>query len=220
MGLDLEQWDDEDLLIACCHEAGHAVVGQVVGHEVEEIWVGPGAGGVSSLADPLPPPTVSERVWPTRKELMMNVAGCLAHDMAHELFWSRKWLDDAEIDAMIAGDDGAVGLIRPYRVSTVLLHQPSGYPEGSDPDNARNRAREVCAFRSLLAARRPDGTSPPPMPVTEADILAEVRHAERRARAVLRHHWGAVTKLAHSLNRRRPRRMTGGQVRRLIGDLR
>ena len=51
------------------------------------------------------------------------------------------------------------------------------------------------------------------------DILAEVVRAEGRAGRILRRGWVASLKLAHALSRRPCRRMSAGQVVRLIGRL-
>ena len=51
------------------------------------------------------------------------------------------------------------------------------------------------------------------------DILAEIVRAERRAERILKRQWVAFLKLAHALSRRPCRRMSAGQVRKLIGPL-
>ena len=51
------------------------------------------------------------------------------------------------------------------------------------------------------------------------DILAEIVRAERRAERILKRQWVAFLKLAHTLSRRPCRRMSAGQVVRLIGPL-
>jgi hypothetical protein len=51
------------------------------------------------------------------------------------------------------------------------------------------------------------------------DILAEIVRAERRAERILKRQWVAFLKLAHALSRRPCRRMSAGQVVRLIGRL-
>ena len=50
-------------------------------------------------------------------------------------------------------------------------------------------------------------------------MLKELIRAEKEAEKVLKRHWGAVEKLAESLLRRQSGRMTGKQVRRLIGEV-
>jgi hypothetical protein len=51
------------------------------------------------------------------------------------------------------------------------------------------------------------------------EILAEIIRAERRAGRILKREWVAFLKLAHALSRRPWRRMSAGQVVRLIGPL-
>jgi hypothetical protein len=51
------------------------------------------------------------------------------------------------------------------------------------------------------------------------DILAEIVRAERRAGRILKRRWVAFLKLAQALSRRPCRRMSAGQVVRLIGRL-
>jgi hypothetical protein len=51
------------------------------------------------------------------------------------------------------------------------------------------------------------------------DILAEIIRAERKAERILKRQWVAFLKLAHALSRRPCRRMSAGQVRKLIGPL-
>src|SRR5262249_15532651 len=51
------------------------------------------------------------------------------------------------------------------------------------------------------------------------DILSEIVRAERRAECILKRRWVAFLTLAHALSRRPCRRMSAGQVVRLIGPL-
>jgi hypothetical protein len=168
------------------HEAGHVLVGLKTGRKLLQVWFRGKEGCVEFEPFRWFPGGVAR----IRRGLAVDVAGCLAEDLA-------------------AGVDRD-------RLSRRLV---GGY-SGPVPIDDRAAVRKAWAIRTgeLLDDYQTQRVSwQQAGHGRHQDILAEIVRAERRAERILKRLWVAFLKLAHALSRRPCRRMSAGQMVRLIG---
>lgn len=195
--LSLRIWD------AAIHESGHVVVQLELGYPVTAVWVDEDGTGKADI-EPyrrLPPEHCPREM---RESIDVCVAGRVAEDLYDE--WNNHdewqtdggWQDVVELMAMARCEAVTAEDRRPRYPSSLLKAKPTFLSElladpGHDISVALDRANRYL------------------------HPMAEIEAAERRVEQILKERWDAVLKLAGSLYRRKSHRMTGKQVRRLIG---
>ena len=208
------------------HEAGHTVVALATGWGVKEVSIGSESGlfkpercnGFSFYPYALPDVSL------VRSANVLLAAGYLATTILNSLSCKDEWPDSDSLWGRVGEDTGdeMLSLVsNQFALGEYDLH------DTRDVDYAVHNAQVIWKTTKFIKNLKrhvamggegmPDNAYPGNP--RKQFVLKELISAEKEAEKVLQRHWAAVEKLAQSLLRRQSGRMTGNQVRKLIGDV-
>jgi hypothetical protein len=208
------------------HEAAHTVVALATGLGVKEVSIDSEGGSF------IPERYLGFGFYPyalpdvglVRSANVILAAGYLATIILNSLTCNDEWPDSGSLWGCV-GEESSNEMLN--LVSTQFVLGEHDLNDTKDVDYAVHNAQVIWKTTKFIknlkhhVAMGGEGMPSNAYPGNPRKrfVLKELISAEKEAEKVLKHHWKAVEKLAESLFRRQSGRMTGKQVRRLIGDV-
>jgi hypothetical protein len=214
-------------VLVCNHEAGHVVVGHVLGWRLAWAKVGNDLNGVAfkreGLEPPFSAPTKREkfrRISALRRALAVYSAGHVAATIHQQVVEERGFSYRDEARAYRINRQARISQVFPRKVNDVKSDYGRVVACAEDIYEGR-----LCAsapfpilFCSPLNYIEPQAPLPEDLRDRDAAILVEIRRAEDRAERILKRHWKAVCAIACALHQSRAGHLSRGRLLRLLND--
>jgi hypothetical protein len=219
------RYQDYKAMLVCHHEAGHVVVGHVLGWSIVWAKVGRSLNGVAFKSEGLKRPFMaqtkrekSRRIATLRRGLTIMSAGHVAATI-HQQSVEEQGVSCRE-------EARAYRLNRQARISHLF---PRAVKD-SESDYARIVACAEDIYEGRLCASvmfpvlncHPLNFIATQAPLLEdlqdrdAAILSEIQRAEDRAEHIIRRHWKAVCTIAHALHQSKTGQLSRGRLLQLL----